>query len=131
MATFLKDEGIQFRLKRPPLKAVYAECMFYHLKRKLFMAMRELNDPHWEKILPSIVKSMNSTPHLSLGNLRPIDLTSREKAAEIDVATNYKHLVKYQDIFFHDKDIQDKLKIKVGDYVYKVTKLLFFTFNFQ
>ena len=118
IARFLKEQGVNFRLKKPPIKAAYVECMIYHLKRKLYTLMRHLDNTHWEELLPQIVNSMNRAKHPSLGGLSPINLTSDEKAAQIDVALNFKNLPRFHDFFFKDKEEMAKSgPLQVGNYV--------------
>ena len=80
--------------------------------------MRHRDDTHWENILSQIVMSMNTAKHQSLGGLSPINLTSDEKAAQIDVATHFKNLPRFRDFFFKDRaEIEKSGPLRIGDYV--------------
>ena len=117
--TFFSDKNIRFRLKKGRVKAVYAEAIIYHLKRKIYIEMRHKNSVHWEEFLPEIVNSMNEAKHPGLGGLRPVDLTSKEKAAQVDVALNYNNLPRFHDFFFKDKNkIAQASPLQPNDYVY-------------
>ena len=119
LKAFFQQKGIHFRLKKPPIKAAYVECMIFHLKRKLYTLMRHLDNTHWETLLPQIVSSMNKAKHASLGGLSPVNLTSNEKAAQIDVALGFKNLPRYHDFFFNDrKEIEKSGPLVVGDFVH-------------
>ena len=81
--------------------------------------MRHLDNTHWETLLPQIVSSMNKAKHASLGGLSPVNLTSDEKAAQIDVALGFKNLPRYHDFFFNDrKEIEISGPLVVGDFVH-------------
>lgn len=118
LKSYLKEMGINFNIKKPPIKCAYAESMIYHLKRKIYIEMRLKHTTHWEELVEAITMSMNKAKHQSIGNLSPIDLTSKEKAVQIDIATNYKNIPQYHEIFFKEKKELDKSSLKVGDFVY-------------
>ena len=121
LQSYFEGKGIHFRLKRGRTKCAYVEGIIFHLKRKLYAYMRHEDNTHWEKLLPEIVKSMNNAKHPQLGGLVPSQLTSEEKAAQIDVALHFENLPRFDRLFLKDKDeIARAGPLKVGDYVFVV-----------
>jgi hypothetical protein len=79
--------------------------------------MRHQNRTDWPNILDQVTLNMNSTKHRTIGNLRPIDLTSREKAVAVDVAIGFAKESNFKDHRQNEIDFLKNSPIQVNDYV--------------
>lgn len=121
---FFKNEEIYFHIKRGRNKANYAELAILWLKKKIYTYLHTTDQEppkyDWPSAVPAAVLSLNSTYHKSLGNLRPIDLNSREKAVLIDRTIGFPKETNFDD---HKKNEEEYLKkgtLFVNDYCYIV-----------
>ncbi len=134
---FLEENHCRYHLKRPPLKmsflnifnlffifvflkyAVFAECAIFHFKRKLFLMMHTANTKKWEHLVEKVTYNHNYSHHESLGNLRPIDLNSREKAVALyGKRKGLEEEPSFRDFEKNKQLYEKKGTIKEGDYVY-------------
>ena len=121
---FFKNEDIFWHIKRGIVKAGYAEMAINWIKKKTYTFLHTTDqDPakyNWPDAVPFAVDALNSTYHRSLGNLRPKDLNSREKAVLIDRKIGFPKEPNFDDV---EKNIEYYLKhsdLFVNDYVYVV-----------
>ena len=116
--TYLEEKKIRFKTRRGPIKCAYAELGIKSLKKQLFMFMRHNNSEDWPNMLDIVTRNWNHREHKSIGNLRPINLTSREKAVEIDLRRGYKAEPDYSEMAKNQQDFIKKSDLHVGDYAY-------------
>lgn len=60
--------------------------MVGYLKKKIYFCMKAHLSEDWGSLLPTIVDNYNMTPNRFIGNLRPIDVISREDGPTIRAA---------------------------------------------
>ena len=122
--SFFKNEKIYWHSKRGLNKANYAELAILWLKKKIFAYLhstdQDSNSYDWPKAVPAAVLSLNSTYHRSLGNLRPIDLDSREKAVLIDRKIGFPKESNFDDHKKNEENFRKKATLVENDYCYIV-----------
>ncbi len=116
---FFEKEKVFLKFKTGANKASFAENAILLVKRKLFRLLRTLLTRNWPKYLPTVVRSLNNTPHQALGGLRPSIITSRKDTPLIDETIGF-----HPDTPFETQEKNQKryelnpTKLQVGSYVY-------------
>ncbi len=117
--TFFKEEKIFLKFKTGANKASFAENAILLIKRKLFRLLRTLLTRNWPKYLPTVVRSLNNTPHQALGGLRPSIITSRKDTPLIDGTIGFHPDTPFQTQQENQKKYElNPTKLQVGAYVY-------------
>ena len=118
-----QEKNILYRTKFGKNKANFAEHAILLVKRKLYMLLRGTLNQNWVKVLPQVVDSLNNTPVLKLGGLRPNSIHSEKDSVTVATAQKAKSIKKYSEPSFQVQRETQKLyensgKFKVNDYVY-------------
>lgn len=81
MKSYLKNEGIQyFTTQNSETKANYAERVIKTVKNMMYRYFTERRNHRYLDVLQDIVKVYNSTPHRSLNNIQPKDVSKTNEA---------------------------------------------------
>lgn len=114
---YFQRNHIWVHFKKPPLKAPYIEGTIFHIKRKLYLAMRSQETRNWPELVDKIVHNWNFRSHKSLGNLKPAQLNSPEKSVLLDQYVNKKEST-FEERRQNEKDYEQDGKIQVNSYVF-------------
>lgn len=120
---FFQEKHIYWRVKYGIHKAALAERGIGIIKRRLYRLLRTKVTNDWVEYLPGIVRHYNATPKYSIGNVRPVDITSPEDDPKIDAALKregrlYKPPSREQMLANQRAYEKDEKKLQVGQYVY-------------
>ena len=123
---YFESQNIFWSIKRGAHKAAFAELAIRWIKQKVFAYLHSTNQDkdeyNWPKAVPAAVLSLNSTFHQSLGQLRPIDLNSPEKAVLIDRKIGFPKEPNFDDIERNKTNFAKNTDLNINDHVYVVAK---------
>ncbi len=115
---FIKN-NIYFKIKIGRHKASFAEKGIQLVKRRLYRLLRTKLTKNWPKYLPEIVKALNNSPNVAIGNLRPSDIKTSEDDPKIDAAVGLKEDTSFQRQEENQKNYEENKKLlQKGDFVY-------------
>ena len=108
-------------IKRGFNKASFAEHAIFMIKRKLFLTIRHKNTRDWPAYVNLVVTNLNNTSRRSLGNLKPSELDSREKAAKLGKEIGFEKETKFSDHAKNVEDFNKRTDLKPGQFVFVST----------
>lgn len=117
---FFQKYNIYHKIIRTNVKASIAERYIGIVKERIIKAMDTLQTKNWPKLLPDIVRAINSTENKAVGGLKPIEIETPFDNVKLQKKIENR---KYQQPHWYDqmknqqKYEKNQDKIQVGDWV--------------
>ena len=115
-----REYGIYHKIATTDVKASIAERYIGIVKERLMKAMDSLRNKNWPKLLPDIVKAINSTENKAIGGLKPSEVETpfdNFKLEEKMEDRKYQQPHWYEQLKNQEKFEGNVKNIQVGDWV--------------